>query len=443
MMATDDWLPDISARGSVKYRAIVDALADAIERGDLRPGDRLPTHRDLAWALGVNVSTVSEAYREAKRRHLIDGEVGRGTYVLADSTEAALFSLKQAETDDLVDLSTILPAVDPAWVVEDFAPATSALVGYQQPDLLERTAVAASRYLAARGLPVRPSAVVPVAGAQQALLAALLMLAGPGAKVLTEDLTFPGIKAVARVLRITLVPVAMDARGVLPEALAIQARRSGARIAVFVPNLQNPTGSVMDAARRHEVAEVMRAHALTLIEDDAYGGLTDTPPLARELPEQTLVVSSLSKAVAPGLRFGFLAGPPALVRPLRSETHLTSWPASPAMLELGCRWIEDGVVSSRMAWQRSEIAARWRLALDRLGLSAGDVQSEPAPHMWLPIKGNADDVAARARAAGVEVVPASTFAVGRIAQQGLRLGLTTPSTRRRLSVGLERLASVL
>ena len=49
---------------------------------------------DLAWKLGLNVSTVTQAYREAARRHLVWGEVGRGTYVLAASREAALLGRK-------------------------------------------------------------------------------------------------------------------------------------------------------------------------------------------------------------------------------------------------------------------------------------------------------------------------------------------------------------
>ncbi|NEX00204.1 GntR family transcriptional regulator, partial [Rhodopseudomonas sp. BR0G17] len=63
------WIPDITGRHPVRYVAIVEALAEAIATGALRPGDRLPTHRELAWSLELNVSTVSRAYAEATRRH--------------------------------------------------------------------------------------------------------------------------------------------------------------------------------------------------------------------------------------------------------------------------------------------------------------------------------------------------------------------------------------
>ncbi|MCA1940837.1 MAG: winged helix-turn-helix domain-containing protein, partial [Caenispirillum bisanense] len=125
--APTDWLPDLAGRNRVKYLALVEAIADAVAAGTLKPGDRLPTHRDLAWRLKVNTSTITQAYREAARRHLVSGEVGRGTYVLADSTEAALFALRDAPeaADDLIDLSTNVPAALPG---EDLAAALAALV---------------------------------------------------------------------------------------------------------------------------------------------------------------------------------------------------------------------------------------------------------------------------------------------------------------------------
>ncbi|MFD1379935.1 GntR family transcriptional regulator [Fodinicurvata halophila] len=107
------WTPRLEGRNSVKYLAIVEALSDAVTQGELRPGDRLPPQRDLAWRLDVNLSTVTQAYREAARRHLVGGEVGRGTYVLPESREATLFKLKEPDSRHGLDLSTNVPARQP------------------------------------------------------------------------------------------------------------------------------------------------------------------------------------------------------------------------------------------------------------------------------------------------------------------------------------------
>ena len=76
-----DWVPDLSDRPGPKYLSITRAMVDDIATGALQPGMQLPTHRELAYQLGVTVGTVSRAYAEATRRGLIDGEVGRGTFI--------------------------------------------------------------------------------------------------------------------------------------------------------------------------------------------------------------------------------------------------------------------------------------------------------------------------------------------------------------------------
>ena len=76
-----NWIPAIATRVGPRYLAIADMLAADIAAARLKPGDRLPTHRDLAWKLGVTVGTVTRAYAEAERRGLIAGEVGRGTFI--------------------------------------------------------------------------------------------------------------------------------------------------------------------------------------------------------------------------------------------------------------------------------------------------------------------------------------------------------------------------
>lgn len=440
------WTPDLTGRGPVKYLAIVEALSQDIADGRLRAGDRLPTHRDLAWRLGVNVSTVSNAYREAARRHLIGGEVGRGTYVLAESREVTLFQLKAVEAASVIDLTTNVPAerADD----DDLTAAMAALMadgagrralGYHAPALMTRAQAAAADWLAWRGLPTRPNRVVPCAGAQQALLATLLALAGPDATLLVEEHTFPGMKAVARQLRLRLHAVAMDGEGVVPEALERAVHASGARIAVMVPTLQNPTGAVMSRDRCRAIADIARRTGMTVVEDDVYGAIADVPPLAAVAPDHTVVVGSLSKTVAAGLRFGFIAGPPDLMTAIGAEVHATNWPMSPLMAELACRWLEDGTARRRAAWQRDEVSARWRMAVAALGLAGQNPLPPAGPHLWVPVQGRPGDAVARARAAGVEIVASEVFAVGRDFARHVRISLAAARSRSELSRAIARL----
>ena len=74
------WMPELRGRTGPKYQAIVDAIVDAVEMGDLTPGTKLPPQRNLAYDLGVTLGTVTRAYQELERSGLARGEVGRGTF---------------------------------------------------------------------------------------------------------------------------------------------------------------------------------------------------------------------------------------------------------------------------------------------------------------------------------------------------------------------------
>src|SRR5207245_9794263 len=99
------WAPEIRQRRGPRYLAIAEALAEDAGAGRLRPGARLPTHRELAHRLGLTVGTVTRAYAEAARRNLISGEVGRGTFVRGRGARFAT-ALGAIDADPvLIDLS--------------------------------------------------------------------------------------------------------------------------------------------------------------------------------------------------------------------------------------------------------------------------------------------------------------------------------------------------
>ena len=158
------WLPELIDNDQPRYLALVDAISRAIEQGVLKPGDRLPPQRRLAWALGLNPSTAMQAYREAARRHLVGGEVGRGTYVLAGSREASLFLLKQPDAGPaLLDLSTNLPVIDAddcdlqrSLLALGASSDLAELQGYPSPAAMQRGRLAASQWLRGRELEVPP-----------------------------------------------------------------------------------------------------------------------------------------------------------------------------------------------------------------------------------------------------------------------------------------------
>jgi DNA-binding transcriptional MocR family regulator len=443
------WLPELPDDGRPAYLAVADAIGTAVRLGQLRPGDQLPTHRALADLLGVNVSTVTRAYREAARRLLVGGEVGRGTYVLGLASEAALFAFKQRPERGVIDLSTNRPPVGLAEA--DLEAGLASLVqhgwgrflNYPGPGdtLLHREA--AATWVERRGLRAEPDRLLVCAGAQHAVETALGLL-GEHGDLASESLVYPGLKAVARQGQRRLHPMAMDEEGVLPAALDA-ASRAGQRVAVLSPTLNNPTTATMGLRRREQLVAIARKRDLILVEEDVYGLLPEDapPPLAALAPERALYVTGLSKTVAPGLRLGYLVLPPTLAARAREAEHHTTWYISPLSMALGTAWLEDGTAWRRLLAQRRELAARHRLCTQ--GLQRLTWRGEAhCPHVWLTAPpGGPERFTRRALEAGVVVVPSDVFAATRgIHAPGIRISIGAAPDRATLSEGLSRLEAV-
>ena len=224
------WLPQVTDRPGPRYRAIADALADDIRCGAVRPGTRLPTHRELAWKLGLTVGTVTRAYAEAERRGLIAGEVGRGTYVRGAAPADVAISYPAAEPGvqaAFIDLSLNFPVI-PGHEAE-LASALRRLAS--RGDLAELLPyhphagrapdrAAGASWIARSGLAVRADEVAVTAGGQHAIVVCLAAVAASGDTVLVENLTYPGVKAAAAQLGRKLVGVAIAAHGLVPDAHA-------------------------------------------------------------------------------------------------------------------------------------------------------------------------------------------------------------------------------
>lgn len=433
------------------YRLLADAIAADIAEGRLRPGDRLPPQRDFAHRRGIAASTAGRAYAELRRRGLIAGEVGRGTYVRLDPGTPAP---APGEPPDgrLIDLELVVPILpeQPALLAEILAGILrrpEALGAALRPvgvaaDAGRREAAAAG--LARGGWRPAPEGLRFAGNGRQALAGALAALAPPGARVGFEALTYPVAKAIAVRLGIVPVPLAMDAEGLRPDALEAACRSGGLAAVYLQPTLHNPLGPTMPEGRRQDLAAALRRLDLIAVEDAVYAFL-EAPapaPLAAFAPERVILVDSLSKRVAPGITLGFVAAPPGgLAERAGMALRTGAWSAGGLALDLGLRLLASGAVARLEVVKREDAAARQRIALALLaGLHAHGTKT--SYHLWLdlPAGWRAEAFAAAALRAGVAVTPAAAFAVGTAhAPQAVRLALAAPSSER-LREGLEIVA---
>jgi len=440
--------------GEPRYLAIANALAADIRGGRLQDGERLPTHRELADTLGVAVGTITRAYTEAERRGLIHGIVGRGTFVGDASHPSIVLGVADAPPGETtIDLSLNLPVYerdpDLASALHALAerPDLGALLHYQPHAGAARHRAAGAAWAKRFGLDASPDHVLVCAGAQHAVTVALATLAAPGDRILTESLTFPGMRTLAGLLHFRPEGVAMDAEGIRPDALAGALRTESAKALYLMPSLQNPTAGVLSEGRRREIVAIAREHDLAIVEDDVHRILVPDapPPLSHFAPERGYYIASTSKAIAGALRIGFLIAPPAMVEQLALGIWATIWMATPLTAEIAATWIEDGTADRIVERKRQEAAARQTIARRILGHLTYRAQPH-AFHIWLelPAPWRSEGFTQEARRRGVLVAPAEAFAVGREeVPHAVRVSLSAAPTRATLERGLEIIADIL
>lgn len=449
------WQPRLIDSARLKYLGIVDALEADFRAGLVAPGERLPTQRRIAEALGVDLTTVTRAFNEARRRGLITAQIGRGTF-LRDPAEAVATAGHPA-----IDLGMNIPpqpaAVDFGRLIAQGMAAVLAgpqglLHLHYQPGIgTEADRAAGCRWLASRLPGLSPDRVVVAGGGQGALFALCALLLRRGDIMAAGQVSYPGLKAVAAQQGFVLAPVAMDAQGLIPASFARLCADRAPHALFVTPTIDNPTTATLPHDRREALVRIARQHGVMLIEDDPYAPLLPDPPpaLAAMAPEITWHIATLSKCATPALRIAYVAAPrPELALPLAEVLGATMLMPPPLMAAMASRWIADGTLTRITAAIRAENIARQRLAA-RL-LRGADMAADPhGPHLWLRLAApwRARDFAALADRAGVSIVASPVFATGTEAEtegaQAVRIALGVVPDRDELEEGLSLLADLL
>ena len=444
------WMPVIRKADGPVYLAIADALSADVLSGRLAGGTRLPPQRTLAELLGIDFTTVSRAYAEARKRGLVEGRVGQGTYVRLKRTAGSYVS------SGLIDMSMNLPPRfdDRALTARMWNTMSNLQTGeglelllrYQEAGGAARDRAAGVRWRSRRIGTVSADRVLVCPGAQGALLAVAGVLAGPGDVICTEALTYPGFLSLAAHLRIRLAAVQMDADGIVPEAFEASCKREKPKALYCNPTLHNPTTITLPLARREALIAIARRYQVPIIEDDAYGALPvqPVPPLAALAPDMVYHVAGLAKCVSPALRIAYLVVPDArAVTRLASAIRATASMASPLTASIATHWIEDGTADEILSAIRRE--ARIRQDIAAAILPAGVAGADPQGfHIWLKLSTPwmRGDFTARLRSAGIGAVASDAFTLA-APPEAIRLGLGAAANHDELRQSLQIVADLL
>jgi len=415
------------------FRKIADDLARDIGDGIIKPGDRLLPQRDFAHQHGIAASTAGRVYGELRRRGLITGEVGRGSFVRSSQRLAGGALIDLAENS--INLELVFPPLG------EHAAAIGAMIGDMMlssdwtdalgpvgaiPSEIMQRSVA--DFLSDGGWQPAPGSICLAGNGKQAIAASMSAVAERGSRVGVEALTYPVIRGIASGLGIELVPLAMDGQGLSLEALEASLARDRLTALYLQPSLHNPTGATMPPSRRAALGRLLERHDLPVIEDGIYRFLVDEAPLASFAPDHVIFIDSLSKRVAPGLSLGIIAAPPRFAPQVTDAIRHGVWMPTGLQAGIARRLLESDLPRKIVAERRHDAARRQAIA--RKALSRLAVKGDPrAYHLWLdlPRHWRGEAFAAHLLRRGIGVTAGGQFAAqpGH-APNGVRMALASP-----------------
>ena len=468
--------PDLDSTSEVPlYRQLGGYVQRLIQSGELQAGDRLPPTRELAGQLGLNRTTVSAAYEWLEQEGLIQGAVGRGSFVLAQTPSAprlpiqsygidwgrsltpSMFVSSGSPAANVIDFSSSRPS-EALFPLQEFRECcTEVLVDRRLQSLLQLGSplghLPLRRWLLERarqqGVAGENDDILITNGCQQAVDILRRALTQPGTRVAIEEPVYPGLRnlfidAGAELIGVPVTGEGMDLYGLR------RALEAGAKVVVVTPSFQNPTGATIPAAARSALAAMTRAAGAVVIENDIYSDLVyDGAPLPKlkSFDADVIMLGSFSKIAFPGVRVGWIIAPkPVIARAaeLKQLTDLHTDQLSQAFLlhfaESGRLGRHEGTV---IAAGREKLRAVEQACMRYLP-ECSYIVPGGGMNMWIDLPAGLDSGALRglARQAGVDYLPGRYFSVSRSLDGGLRLsfaGLESAAIRR----GIEILGEVI
>ena len=471
------------------YRKVQDQLVGAILRGSMPAGSRLPSLRRLARDLGVSRITVEAAYEALEAQGLIESRARSGTYVTGFGVHEAA-DAGNARERALPWESRIAPGPNPArermlgqvfrgmqpegaipfawgagdpdlFPVDEFRviinrilrQARGAALGPEETQGNRELRSAFAAYLRKLGIPATTDGVMVTSGSQQAIDLVVGALVRPGERVAVEDPTWPGALGALEAAGAEVAGIPLDEHGMRLDALARELARGDVRLIYTVPTYQNPTGSVMPAARRRELVSLARRHGVPILEDDAlrevrFGSALPPPLAALDAGGNVICIGSFSKSVMPAARLGYLVAPPALLAWAVARKRSRDMFCSPLLQRAMAAYLESGEAVRH--WKRiSRVYEKRQRAMGealKRHFPPEARWSRPAggPVMWvrlpdrIPVRALFDE----AMRAGVSFAPGEAFFVAPADQPYIRLNFAALDADR-IEAGIARLGALL
>ncbi len=471
------------------YRQLYDWVRKAILTGQLRPGTRLPSTRELANELGVSRNTVMNAFEQLLAEGYLEGQVGSGTYVSHSLPDEMLFIRAKKPTAPAIakrgrTLSqfgvTLSSTASPTpfhyrFPERPFRQGTPAfdefpnklwssllakrwrnppreLLGYGDPAGYLPLREAIAGYLrTSRAVQCEAEQILMVSGAQQALDLAARLLLNPGDAAWIEDPGYPGARSALLGAGAKLIPIPINDEGL--DVVEGERQAATAKLVYVSPSHQYPLGVTMTLARRLGLLEWAARAGAWIIEDDYESEYRYTGrPLAAlqglDKEGRVIYIGTFSKVLFPALRIGYMVVPPDVVDVfIRGRGILSRFTPSIDQAVL-TDFLNEGHFIRHLRRMRTLYAERQEILLEALqrelqGLLEAN-QHQTGMHLigWLADDLSDQKAEAEAFKQGVFAQSLSSFRLKYRRSPGLVLGYAGYDERQ-LRVGARRLAAGL
>jgi DNA-binding transcriptional MocR family regulator len=412
------WLPSLDHRSSTHlYQQIIDHLINDIQNNHLHHGDKLPTVRALANALHVTPGTINKAFSVAQTKGLVQKTQGKGTFVTAKHLQrhfpVTMVNGRTNAYDFTINEPVHMDVCQPFnAALSDVAQQNDERMWTQYGDtrgvISHREDIA--QWLNTRGAQCNAEHLFLTSGAQQGLISALMLLCSKGDTVMVQETTFPGEKAIASMLGLTLHPIRMNSAGMDLEHFEFACKTTLSRVIIMLPTAHNPTGMTMSLEQREQLIAIARKYKVLIIEDDLY--LHDSPIIALQqlAPERTFHISGFSKCIAPALRVGTLITPVDYVDTMTRVIQAQNWMTAPLLTNIASYLWRSGELESIIHARCHENKQRTALCqriLNKLPLAFNAANL----HVWVRHSSRVEnaEIIARLGQKGVDVLPSAFF----------------------------------
>jgi Transcriptional regulators containing a DNA-binding HTH domain and an aminotransferase domain (MocR family) and their eukaryotic orthologs len=446
------WDYKISEKATrARYLFIADRLEEDILSGELPPGTRLMTHRELAAKIGVTVATATKAYGEVQRRGLISNHVGRGTFVLGLDLPAS--EVRKSQEGAIIDLGTVMPLFGTVSSVKPILQRilqegdVDGLINYFTPMGLYKHRETGAEWLRSNGVDATAESVLIANSQQHALTSIASGLFKHGDKVAVTQFTNPGFHMLMERSGIALEGIKIDESGMLPEYLDEVCQARKVRGLFISENMQNPSGKPTSDKRREELCEVIARHNLSVFEDGSFNWLLagKAHTFSRLLPESSVYYAGLGPSLYSGLRVAFIHAPEKFHTRISQAIVENTWTVTPLCAAIACEAITDGTLTKSIQNKTKEMARRVKIVRETLA-DFSITCSEDSNYAWLflPDSWQSKEFERQAEKNGVRVFSADRFIVGPFTPPNcVRLSPSGPKDIPSLKRGLDILRYLL